>query len=39
MSENSNILENAREVLNDLLEKIETNIADSGRKLLLHIFI
>ena len=32
MLKNSNILQDAREVLNNLLEKIETNIADSGEK-------
>ena len=31
-SKNSNILEDAREVLNNLLEKIKTNIADSDEK-------
>ena len=39
-SKYSNILEDARKVLNNLSEKIETNIADSGGKIITsHFYI
>ena len=39
IEKNSNILEDTREVLNNLLETVETNIADSGEKYFFFTFL